>query len=399
MDKAPSKSKKGAAVAGSKGQENGYIKDPTKLYSCEQGEDISFLELARAVDETETESKRLQNIQTLSNFLRVVIIKSPDSLTDVLYLCSDMISPNYEGDKLGVSDEILKECIVQFTGMKKPDIVKRLKDLGDLGAIAMEKKSTQKTLVKAKPLTCKNVLEGFRLLSTKSERNQKIGIIMNMMSSCTGVEVKFLFRRLQGKLRSHLGFKTLLSALAHASVINPPDGSVPIQFNLSEARNLVEHAWEMRGNLDMIVAALRKGGIRNLETECNFAVGLPIQAMLAKPCNSATQVLARMRTFGNRFTCEYKYDGLRAQFHFPLGSISNETSSSSSQSSSSQSSSQSSSSQSSSSSSQSSSSQSSSSLKTQRLCSKGKFIIDLPPIARRSKQTMQTCTLTSFTDA
>ncbi|KAA6356360.1 MAG: putative DNA ligase 1, partial [Streblomastix strix] len=106
----------------------------------------------------------------------------------------------------------------------------------------------------------------------------------------------------------------------------------------------------------MIVAALRKGGIRNLETECNFAVGLPIQAMLAKPCNSATQVLGRMRTFGNRFTCEYKYDGLRAQFHFPLGSISNETSSSSSQSSSQSSSSQSSSSQSSSSSAQSSSS-------------------------------------------
>ena len=66
-------------------------------------------------------------------------------------------------------------------------------------------------------------------------------------------------------------------------------------------------------NYDLVVPALMTGGVEKLRDVCKLTPGVPLKPMLAKPTKAITEVLDRFE--GKEFTCEYKYDGERAQVH------------------------------------------------------------------------------------
>merc|ERR1719321_1978152 len=64
---------------------------------------------------------------------------------------------------------------------------------------------------------------------------------------------------------------------------------------------------------DEVIPALLEHGPAALPEHCKFRPGLPIKPMLAKATNSVSAVLEKFADC--EFTCEYKYDGERAQVH------------------------------------------------------------------------------------
>ena len=65
---------------------------------------------------------------------------------------------------------------------------------------------------------------------------------------------------------------------------------------------------------EVVIPAMVEHGIFNLRENCKLQPGVPLKPMLAKPTKSITEVLDRFE--GKNFTCEYKYDGERAQIHY-----------------------------------------------------------------------------------
>ena len=62
---------------------------------------------------------------------------------------------------------------------------------------------------------------------------------------------------------------------------------------------------------DLVIPALLGSGIAGLREKCRLTPGVPLKPMLAKPTKAIGEVLDRFED--KKFTCEYKYDGERAQ--------------------------------------------------------------------------------------
>lgn len=53
--------------------------------------------------------------------------------------------------------------------------------------------------------------------------------------------------------------------------------------------------------------------VQDLKDRVHFRAGIPVKPMLAKPTTGVSEVLNKFEDI--EFTCEYKYDGQRAQVH------------------------------------------------------------------------------------
>ncbi|KAF9298655.1 hypothetical protein BGZ74_009286 [Mortierella antarctica] len=283
--------------------------------SWKKGEPVPYAALCQTFELIEDTTKRLQILDYLVKFLIQVIKLSPESLLTVIYLSINKLCPEYEGLELGIGESLLMKAIAESTGREMKKIKESYAEIGDLGVVAMNSRSNQPTMFKPKALTIPHVFKTLKDIASLS--GNSVDKIKVLLVSCRNKEAKYLMRSLEGKLRIGLAERTVVVALAQAIVLSRPDikklSKEKLQTELEEAASVVKSVYSELPCYDMIVPALLSGDIEGLQKACKLTPGIPLKPMLAHPTKALTDILDRFENIA--FTCEYKYDGERAQIH------------------------------------------------------------------------------------
>ncbi|KAI0735133.1 ATP-dependent DNA ligase [Earliella scabrosa] len=290
------------------------------------GDPVPYAALAKVFALIEATTKRIEKTSLLTSFLLLVIRRraqgDTQSLLQAVYLCINRLCPDYVGIELGIGESLLIKAISESTGRSMATVKADLKKEGDLGLVAMNSKNSQKTLFKPKPLTLPTVFKNLKeiaLSSGHSSQTKKVSIITKLLAACQGQEAKYIIRSLEGKLRIGNAERTVLVALAHAAVLAEQESSNKrmnkdkLAARLEEAAGVIKQVYSELPSYDLVIPALLNVGLDRLREECKLTPGVPLKPMLAKPTKAIGEVLDKFE--GKKFTCEYKYDGERAQVH------------------------------------------------------------------------------------
>lgn len=277
---------------------------------------IPYASVAKVFGEIEQTSKRLEIIQLASEFFLQVLETNPDDLIPITYLFINRLGPDYEGLELGLGETILIKTISESTGKSTQFVKNKYRETGDLGLIALQARAVQPTMFKPKPLDVPTVFNDLKKIATITGTNsqqKKINIIKKLLTAASGLEAKFLIRSLEAKLRIGLAEKTVLVSLAKALLIFQSKSQKVTEDMLISAEEQIRDSFCQIPNYEIIIRTAIEHGILNLKDHCKLRPGIPLKPMLAKPTKSIGEVLDRFT--GEEFTCEYKYDGERAQVH------------------------------------------------------------------------------------
>uniref|UniRef100_A0A674IY38 DNA ligase n=1 Tax=Terrapene triunguis TaxID=2587831 RepID=A0A674IY38_9SAUR len=294
------------------------------------GQRVPYLAVARTFERIEEVSARLKNIETLSNLFRSVIALSPSDILPCIYLCLNRLGPAYKGLELGIGETILMKAVAQATGRQLDQIKAEAQEKGDLGLVAESSRSNQRTMFTPPKLSAAGVfskLQEIARMTGSASMNKKIDIIKGLFVACRHSEARYITRSLGGKLRIGLAEQSVLSAIAHAVSLTPPGQGFPPEVLdagqgksaearkawLEEQTQILKQTFCELPSYDIIVPILLEHGVESLPQHCKITPGIPLKPMLAQPTKGIGEVLKRFEEAA--FTCEYKYDGERAQIH------------------------------------------------------------------------------------
>ncbi|GLJ09471.1 hypothetical protein SUGI_0110240 [Cryptomeria japonica] len=293
------------------------------------GELAPYLHLARTFDLVEQESGKLKTTIMLCNMFRSLLALSPEDVLSSVYLCTNKIAPDYENVDLNIGGSTVIAAIEDAFGTPKSRLKEMYNNMGDLGDVAQACRQTQSMLSVPRPLSIHHVFMALLQISKEGgsgSNARKKGVILSLLRSCREKETKFVVRTLVRNMRIGAMMRTVLPALAQAIILNSlsicslEGFSENLKAQLQQASVLAMEAYNILPNLNMLIPTMISKGIDFLSATLSISPGVPIKPMLAKITNGVSEVLKRFQ--GKAFTCEYKYDGQRAQIHMLMdGSV------------------------------------------------------------------------------
>jgi len=251
-----------------------------------------------------------------------------------VWLSTNAISPPYIDLELGVGGSAITKALKKTCGLDNAGLKTLYNKYGDAGDVAFEAKKRQSfTLRKPKPLTAKSVFESLvKIANSKGQGSQEVKqrIVERLIQDARGAEEsRYIVRTLVQHLRIGAVRTTMLIALSRAFLLSRPyRATFPIRSpqelsrlkkdELTEiyhkAEEIVKACFARRPNYNDLVPTLLEIGVCDeLLLRCGLAIHIPLRPMLGSITRDLSDMLTKLQ--GRNFTCEFKYDGQRAQVH------------------------------------------------------------------------------------
>lgn len=299
-----------------------------------QGGDATYALLTRAFVLANATSSRIKIVDTLVNFLRVLIEGDPDSLLPAVWLATNSISPPYDELELGLGGSSISKALKKIYGLDNPGLKALYDRHGDAGDVAFEAKKRQTfTLVKPKPLRIKGVYQSLLKIATSKgtgSQETKQRVVEKLLQDTRGAEEsRYIVRTLVQNLRIGAVKTTMLIALARAFLYSKPSGAeffIRSQHQLARlkkdelsevyanAEEIVKASYARHPSYNDLVPCLLEIGVtEELLIRCGLVLHVPLRPMLGSITRDLSDMLTKLQ--GRDFSCEYKYDGQRAQVH------------------------------------------------------------------------------------
>lgn len=251
-----------------------------------------------------------------------------------VWLATNSISPPYISLELGLGGSAISKALKKVCGLDNASLKALYDKCGDAGDVAFEAKKRQSfTLRKPKPLSIKSVYQSLvKIAKSKGNGSQdfKQRIVERLVQDARGAEEsRYIVRTLVQHLRIGAVKTTMLIALSRAFLLSrPPDADFPLMLQsdlvklkketlaetYSRGEELVKACFARRPNYNDLVPCLLQLGISDeLLVRCGLALHIPLRPMLGSITRDLGEMLTKLQ--GRDFSCEYKYDGQRAQVH------------------------------------------------------------------------------------
>lgn len=309
-----------------------YIPGLKKLWESEGG--ATYALLTHCFVLVNSTQSRIKIVDTLVNLLRTIIEGDPESLLPAVWLATNSISPPYIDIELGLGGSAISKALKKVCGLNNSGLKTLYNKHGDAGDVAFEAKKRQSlTLRKPKPLTIKGVLDSLlKIAYAKGQGCQEVKqrIVERLVQDARGPEEsRYIVRTLVQHLRIGAVKTTMLIALSRAFLLSRPPGATfqnraqsdlaklskqDLAAAYSRGEELVKASFARRPNYNDLVPTLLEIGISDeLLLRCGLALHIPLRPMLGGITRDLGEMLTRLQ--GRDFSCEFKYDGQRAQVH------------------------------------------------------------------------------------
>jgi DNA ligase-1 len=258
-----------------------------------------YNELVTVYQDLDSTTKRLEKTNILSNFLAKVGDEEPEILPIVTLLSLGRIFPTWSEEELGLGAKLLMKAISMVVGVSPEEVENQMRETGDIGLAAekLYQKKSQITLF-TRPLTIEKVYSNLvKMAEISGNRAQfkKIDYLMELLSSASPLEAKYLTRTVLEELRVGVGEGTIRDAISQAFNI-PPE--------------VVERALMLTNDIGLVAEVARMEGEAGLR-QLTLKPGKPVKPMLAQLSPGIKISVEEM----GWAMCETKYDGIRVQIH------------------------------------------------------------------------------------